>query len=252
MRFLEMNITPYTVEEGAYAVIERAVRGDGGYICTVNATMAEEASRNPSLLAAIKGASFCVCDGAGICYALSYLYKKRVERCAGADLGRRALSLAAERGLSVGFWGAAPGVAARAAELLQREIPGLCVTFVRHGYVKGIPPELTLSPPAILFVCQGSPRQELLMQSLLEKLPHTVMIGLGGSLDVYAGNCRRAPLFMQRAGMEWLYRCFKEPHRLRRLHPLAFFRLTLHEKKRRVDKEGRSVKAKKTNVEGIP
>ena len=217
MRFLEMNIMPYTVEEGAYAVIERAVRGDGGYICTVNATMAEEASRNASLLSAIKGAAFCVADGAGICYALSYLYKKRVERCAGVDLGRRALTLAAERGLSVGFWGAAPGVAAKAAELLQREIPGLCVTFVRHGYEQGIPPELTLSPPAILFVCQGSPRQELLMKGLVERLPHTVMLGLGGSLDVYAGNCRRAPRLMQKVGMEWLYRCLKEPRRLRRL-----------------------------------
>ncbi len=252
MRFLEMNIMPYTVEEGAYAVIERAVRGDGGYICTVNATMAEEASRNPSLLAAIKGASFCVADGAGICYALSYLYKKRVERCAGVDLGRRVLALAGERGLSVGLWGAAPGVAAKAAELLQREIPGLCVTFVRHGYEKGIPPELTLSPPNLLFVCQGSPRQEILMQNLAEKLPHTVMIGLGGSLDVYAGNCRRAPRLMQKAGMEWLYRCLKEPHRLRRLHPVAFCRLALHEKKRRSDRRECSVKTKKPSAEGFP
>ncbi len=252
MRFLEMNITPYTVEEGAYAVIERAVLGDGGYICTINATMAEEASRNASLLAAIKGASFCVADGAGICYALSHLYKKRVERCAGVDLGKRVLSLAAERGLSVGLWGAAPGVAAKAAEALQKEIPGLCVTFVRHGYEREVPKELTLSPPDLLFICQGSPRQEILMQSLAEKLPHTVMLGLGGSLDVYAGRCRRAPLFVQRAGLEWLYRCLREPHRLRRLHPVAFYRLTLREKREKTKGARRPVKAKKPSVEGIP
>lgn len=236
MRFLGMNITPYTVEEGAYAVIERAVLHQGGYVCTVNATMAEEASRSASLLAAIQGASFCVADGAGLCYALSYLYKKKIDRCAGVDLGKRVLSLAAERGLSVGLWGAAPGVAVKAAEALQKEIPRLCVTFVRNGYERGVPEELMLTPPDLLFVCQGSPRQELLMQSLQKSMPHTVMLGLGGSLDVYAGKCRRAPRFMQRAGLEWMYRCMREPHRLRRLHPLAFYRLTLHEKKRSSDK----------------
>ena len=248
MRFLGMDITPYTVEEGAYAVIERATLRQGGYVCTVNATMAEEADRSPLLLSALRGASFCVCDGAGLCRALSYVYKKRVDRCAGVDLGKRVLSLAAERGLSVGLWGAAPGVATKAAEALQKEIPGLCVTFVRHGFERAIPTELLLSPPTLLFVCQGSPRQELLMQRLAERLPHTVMLGLGGSLDVYAGSCRRAPLFVQRAGLEWLYRCLKEPHRFRRLHPVSFYRLTVREKRRGADKGGRPVKAKRPSV----
>ncbi len=226
-----MNITPYTVKEGAAAVIERAIRGEGGYVCTVNATMAEEASRDPSLLCALREAAFCVPDGMGLCRALSYVYKRRVERCAGVDLGHQVCRAAADRSLTVGLWGAAPGVAAQAAEALQREFPSLCITFVRHGYGEKTPRDLSLSPPAILFVAQGSPRQELLMQRLYREFPHTVMLGLGGSLDVYAGRVKRAPLLWQRAGLEWLYRCLREPRRFRRLRPLSFCRLAVREKR---------------------
>ena len=120
------------------------------------------------------------------------------------------------------FFGAKPGVADTAAKNLCEKVPGLKIAGTRDGYFKPeqtdeIINQINESGASVLWVCLGAPRQELWMAEHKDKLRVGVMLGLGGSLDVYAGNVKRAPKIMIDLKVEWLYRLIKEPYRLGRM-----------------------------------
>ena len=126
---------------------------------------------------------------------------------------------------SVYLLGAAPGVADKAAEKLQELAPGLQVAGCRDGYFKpedeaAIVAEVAGLHPGALFVALGIPRQEKFIKQHMAALGVPVCIGIGGSFDVISGLKKRAPRWMQRTGLEWLYRVSKEPSRLPRLTAL--------------------------------
>ena len=129
----------------------------------------------------------------------------------------------AERGRSLYLLGAKPGVADMAAERLQKQYPGLKIAGTHDGYFKEDAPVVEAireSGADCVFVCLGAPKQELWM---VEHGPATgahLMVGLGGSLDVFAGMVERAPEGFQRLGLEWLYRLAKEPKRIGRMAKL--------------------------------
>ena len=150
---------------------------------------------------------------------------------AGVDLGRRVMAFAAEEGFPVALVGGKPGVAEDAAAAMQAEYPDLNVCLTADGYFKkeGEENEAVLSRiresgARIVFICFGAPAQEKWIAANRDKLPGVnLLLGLGGSLDVYSGRVKRAPAVFVRLGLEWLYRLLKEPKRIGRMMNLPKF-----------------------------
>jgi len=143
--------------------------------------------------------------------------------------------VAVRLGKPIALLGAAPGVADEAARKLQEMYPGLQVVYTHHGYFTpeeepDIVRAIREARPAVLFVAMGIPKQEKWIKAHLDELQVPVSMGIGGSLDVLAGRVPRAPLWMRRCGLEWLYRTMREPKRLPRLAALPkLFLMTMHE-----------------------
>ena len=133
-------------------------------------------------------------------------------------------------GKSVFLFGSKPGVAEAAADNLTAAYPGLVISGTCNGYFTDDGPiieKINAASPDLLLVCLGAPKQELWMSENASRLNVRLMAGLGGSLDVFAGNVKRAPAAWQRLGLEWLYRLIKEPRRIKRMIKLPLFVLAV-------------------------
>ena len=193
--------------------------GAGGYIVTANPEIVLRCREDAAYAAAVNGAKLVLADGVGDLCAARILGTPLPGRVAGADLVPRLLSRLAERGGSVFLYGARPGVAERAGESLQSACPGLRIAGTENGYISdetALLEALEREKPDLLLLGLGAPRQELWMAENRQRTP-AVMIGVGGLLDVFAGDIPRAPESWQRLGLEWLYRLLREPRRFKRV-----------------------------------
>ena len=197
--------------------------GIGGVICTPNPLILSNSMKNPALRRALLSADLLIPDGSGLLPSL-----RRVSRGAeilpGVELGKM---LALSRpSLSLGLVGAGEGIAARAFSSIAKEAQGLRPAFLLNGYDTPLSTllfSLRREKPDLCFVCLGSPRQEILMHTLRAYSEKTLFLGLGGSLDVYAGHIRRAPSLFRDLHLEWLWRMCREPRRLAALPDLIRF-----------------------------
>ena len=193
--------------------------GAGGYIVTANPEIVLRCREDAAYAAAVNGAKLVLADGVGDLCAARILGTPLPGRVAGADLVPRLLARLAERGGSVFLYGARPGVAERAAKSLQSACPGLRIAGTENGYISdetALLEALEREKPDLLLLGLGAPRQELWMAENRQRTP-AVMIGVGGLLDVFAGDIPRAPESWQRLGLEWLYRLLCEPRRFKRV-----------------------------------
>ena len=193
--------------------------GAGGYIVTANPEIVLRCREDAAYAAAVNGAKLVLADGVGDLCAARILGTPLPGRVAGADLVPRLLARLAERGGSVFLYGARPGVAQRAGESLQSACPGLRIAGTENGYISdetALLEALEREKPDLLLLGLGAPRQELWMAENRQRTP-AVMIGVGGLLDVFAGDIPRAPESWQRLGLEWLYRLLREPRRFKRM-----------------------------------
>ena len=193
--------------------------GAGGYIVTANPEIVLRCREDAAYAAAVNGAALVLADGVGDLCAARILGTPLPGRVAGADLVPRLLARLAERGGSVFLYGARPGVAERAGESLQSACPGLRIAGTENGYISdetALLEALEREKPDLLLLGLGAPRQELWMAENRQRTP-AVMIGVGGLLDVFAGDIPRAPESWQRLGLEWLYRLLCEPRRFKRV-----------------------------------
>ena len=193
--------------------------GAGGYIVTANPEIVLRCREDAAYAAAVNGAALVLADGVGDLCAARILGTPLPGRVAGADLVPRLLARLAERGGSVFLYGARPGVAERAGESLQSACPGLRIAGTENGYISdetALLEALEREKPDLLLLGLGAPRQELWMAENRQRTP-AVMIGVGGLLDVFAGDIPRAPEAWQRLGLEWLYRLLREPRRFKRV-----------------------------------
>ena len=159
------------------------------------------------------------------------------ERVSGFDLANELLKASAPLKKSVYLFGSKPGVAEKAAEKIVSLYPGIEIAGVADGYFDAekeakIIDDINEKSPDILFVCLGFPKQEFWIDAHSD-LNAKIAMGLGGSLDVFAGTVKRAPKFFQKFGIEWLYRLIKQPSRFMRMLALPIFGFTviLHGKK---------------------
>lgn len=197
-------------------------------VITANAEMVYSAWREPALREVINRAALVTPDGVGVVWAARFLGFPLRERVAGVDLVTRLAAVGAREGWRFFFYGAAPGIAEAAAARLCTLYPGLQVVGTAHGYLseleeKELLQKITSLRPEVLLVALGAPKQEFWIACHLSLLGVPVCLGVGGSFDVLAGRVKRAPAWMQKTGLEWLYRVGQEPRRLKRIRILPLF-----------------------------
>ncbi len=224
-----VKIDNVTKDEAVY----RALRATGEpcVVFTPNALMLERARKDVSLAKLLGRASLSLPDGAGVLWAAQKMGTPLCERVAGIDFGAELLTRAERAGLRVFLLGGGEGVAERAAENLRKKHPRLCICGTTWGYFNKMGEENTrivsyirACRPDILLVCMGFPVQERWVVDNLHHLTDIRTIAcLGGSLDVWSGDIRRAPVWISRAGMEWLWRMLRQPRRLVALPEMLSF-----------------------------
>jgi len=198
------------------------------WIITLNPELLYRAWSERDLLNLINRADLVTADGVGIVWACRMAGRPVPERVTGIDLMLRLSARAAKEGWRVFLLGAAPGVAGEAASRLKRLYPGLVVAGTHHGYFSpaeepSVVELVRQARPDLLFVALGAPKQEYWVVRNRAALGAAVAVGVGGSFDVVAGRMRRAPFWMQRLRLEWLFRLLKEPARWRRMLVLPLF-----------------------------
>ncbi len=202
----------------------------GHYVVTPNPEIVWLAQERADFMEALNAADLVVPDGIGVIYAAKILGTPLKERVPGFELATHLIHYASEAGLGVYLLGAKPGVAERAAENLKQAHPGLIVCGTGDGYFKEDGPVLErirASGARLVLVCLGFPKQELWMKAHQNEVGQALMLGVGGSMDVFAGDVKRAPDFWCRIGLEWFYRLMKQPSRIGRMMKLPVFLLSV-------------------------
>lgn len=184
-----------------------------------NAHTLNVAYRVPELLAVLRSAELVLNDGAGVGLAARIRGRPFVGNLNGSDFNPRVLELAARRGWPVYFLGARPGIAERAAARLVESIPDLEVAGTHHGFfgvteADDVVSRIRGSGAKLLMVAMGNPAQELWLDEHLPATGARIGIGVGAFFDFAAGEVPRAPAWMNRAGIEWVYRLKQEPSRM--------------------------------------
>lgn len=202
------------------AAIGRLItRGEGGYVATPNVDHIVLARTNKRLRAAYRGAALSLADGQPLLWMARLLGTPLPEKVSGSDLIWRLAEEAERKGWKLFLYGASPIVSMNAERKLREKFPririvGRNATWWQGGNATEVVAQIRAAQPDLVIVALGCPKQELWMRRHASMIMPAVAIGLGGSLDFVAGAVRRAPSWMSRHGLEWLYRLAQEPRRL--------------------------------------
>ena len=233
VNILGVDVDAVTMAE-AVDVVRRAMDTRAGVmVATANAEMLMRATHDEELRHILNASALVVPDGAGTVWAARHLGHAMPERVAGYDLAQELLRCAPAEGRRVYFFGSAPGVAEKAKAKAEQLYPGIEIVGVRNGFFSpadnaAIIAEIREARPDLLLVALGVPKQEKWIAAHLAELDVPVAIGVGGTLDVMAGVMKRAPHWMQKAKLEWLFRGLMQPKRAGRLLALPKFVLKVH------------------------
>jgi N-acetylglucosaminyldiphosphoundecaprenol N-acetyl-beta-D-mannosaminyltransferase len=225
---LGVRIDPLTLS-GALAVLEeRIAKRRQTFVITVNPELIMLCRRDEQVRRAAAAADFVFPDGIGVVWAGRYLGYKVPERVTGLDLTEKLLARAGACGYKIFLLGGAPGVAQQTIANSLFRYPSLSFVGCQHGFfteeeMPTIIANINKAAPDILLVALGMPKQENWIFTYRRILKSCVIMGVGGAFDVIAGKARRAPPFMQKAGLEWLYRLLKEPARFSRMLAIPKF-----------------------------
>jgi N-acetylglucosaminyldiphosphoundecaprenol N-acetyl-beta-D-mannosaminyltransferase len=204
-------------------VIEASLEGQGGWVVTPNIDICRRASRDPAARALAARAALVVPDGMPLLWASRISGDRLTERVTGASLIFSLSEAAARSGRSVYLLGGATGVPEQAGAELSGCYPGLKVAGTAAppvGFdatpegVRAVRDSLLLAAPDIVYVGLGFPKQERLIEELAPVLPGTWFVACGAAIPFAAGVLPRAPQWMQRSGLEWMFRLISEPRRL--------------------------------------
>ena len=212
-------IDAFCAEEGLHTVV------------TPNAEIVQMCIEDADLMTLLAKADLVIPDGAGVVLASKILGTPLKAKAPGCELGERIVAAAAQKGQRVYFLGGKPGIAELAAQRLKEKYPDFAPVGMHDGYFQktgaendAVIAEIHAAAPDILFVCLGVPAQEKWIDENRDRLPTVrVALGLGGSLDSYAGTVKRAPKLFIDLGLEWLYRLIKQPSRIGRMMKLPKF-----------------------------
>lgn len=225
------NMTLTEAADGAMALLDET----GPHLAvTPNPEIVQRAAKDPEFARILAGADLVIPDGIGVIYAAKILGRPLKERVPGIDFASALMEQMARTGKRLFLLGAAPAkdgqpsVAEQAAANLQKACPGLVICGTHDGYFKEDGPVVRQIRDAradVVFVCLGFPRQEKWIAAHGGETGARLLIGLGGSLDVFAGRVKRAPAWFQNHGLEWFYRLASQPSRAGRILKIAPFLL---------------------------
>ena len=190
-------------------------------VVTINPEMYAQAETDIEFKKVLQKAEMIVPDGIGIKIALK-IKGHDVERVPGVDFARTLIDWWEKNNKPIAIIGAKEEVINKAVENLKKEVENLNIVYYHNGYFDDnneIYEKLKESAPRLVLVALGSPKQEFFIYNAKNILPPCLMIGIGGSLDVWSGTVRRAPKIFQNLGLEWLYRTICQPERFKRIFP---------------------------------
>ncbi len=227
--------------DDAVKVLEDYLKGDRlNTIYTPNTEIVMKAKEDENIRGIINSGDLVTPDGIGLIYGSRIRKKPLRERVTGFDLSINLLEMANENGYSLFLLGGKDGVAKKAGENIKKDYPNIRIVGYHHGYFEGshrgvydsqeertIIHSINKVEPDIIFVGLGFPGQEIWIYNNRDRLRSKVIIGNGGTLDILAGNMKRAPEIFQRLGLEWFYRLLREPSRIKRQIALPKFILSV-------------------------
>lgn len=190
------------------------------YVVTPNPEFVLAAQQDEEFRTILNNASLTIPDGIGVVYASRILGTPLSHRVPGIDFATGMLAVLNQMGGRLFLLGAKPTVAEKAGANIKEQYPNIIICGTHDGYFKEDAPvvaEVAAAKPDIIFVCLGAPRQEQWLSRFGAETGAKLGIGLGGALDVFAGNVERAPEVWQKMGLEWAYRLGKEPSRIGRM-----------------------------------
>ncbi len=219
---LGVRVDDVTMDETLAQVGAFVQAGGPHQIVTVNPEFVMAAQHNQAFADVLHRADLAVPDGAGLALAARWTQQQLRGRVAGVELCERLASLSAQYGWRLFLLGAAPGVADEAAAALKRRFPAMVLagTFagsprpVDEAHIQSL---IAAAKPDVLLVAYGAPAQDLWIARNQPLLQVPVAIGVGGTFDYLSGRVLRAPLWMQRLGLEWLFRLVRQPWRWKRI-----------------------------------
>ena len=239
MEILGIKVDNVTFQEALEKAKKLIDSGEKHYIVTPNPEIVVKARGDPQFKKILNRASSAIPDGVGLLLGARILGSKLSERATGTDLLEGLAALAAEHGFSLFLLGGGEGVAKRAAEKLKIKNEKLKIVGVGEGpqlgsdgkpkdnsdavWEKKVVEKINQVAPDILAVAFGAPKQEKWIARNLPKLNVKLAIGVGGALDYISGEKSRAPIWVQKVGLEWLSRLISEPKRFKRQIALPYF-----------------------------
>lgn len=216
-----LDIDDYSFEGAVEHAKVLIAKEEPAQVITINPEMFEFAKYNKEFSDIVQQAEMVIPEGIGVKIALK-INGHNVQRIPGIDFAKRMLEEAAKEGYPVAIIGAKSEVVTKAVENLKNELPNLNIVYYHDGYFdndKAIYNELIDKAPKLILVAMGSPRQEKFIYYSKNYIKPALVIGIGGSLDVWSGFVKRAPKIYQKLGLEWLYRTVTQPERFKRIFP---------------------------------
>jgi N-acetylglucosaminyldiphosphoundecaprenol N-acetyl-beta-D-mannosaminyltransferase len=218
---LGMRVDATSYEHVTERVVRWAREERSSYVCVANVHMTMESYDSPEFRRMVNGADLVTPDGTPLVWVLRALGVTQASQVRGTDLITSVAARAAREGVPVGLYGGTPGLLKDFAHLLKERFPEIRVACAISPPFRPLTPEedaaftreISSSGARILFVGIGCPRQERWMAAHKGKIP-AVMIGVGAAFDFHTGRVRQAPRWMQRAGLEWIFRLLMDPKRL--------------------------------------
>ncbi len=200
-----------------------------GYVVTPNPEIVDLCRYDDELRGIVNRASLVLADGIGIIYAAKILKEELCGKVAGIDFAEHLIASMAKEKMRLFLLGAKPGVAEKAGQRLTEKYPGLILAGCHDGYFPDgqevVEAINECGGADVVFVCLGAPKQERFIAEHIDDIHATLFCGLGGSLDVFAGEVKRAPDIFIKLGLEWFYRLLKQPSRIGRMMRLPKFML---------------------------
>ena len=226
-----------TMEQAVSRAMALMAEPGAHYVVTPNPEIVEICREDGEARAVINQADLVLPDGIGVIYGAKLLHTPLVQRLPGIEFAQALMAAMAGTERSLFLLGAKPGYAEEAARRLTECYPGLRIAGTNDGYFQDDAPvveKIRRSGADAVFVCLGAPKQEFWMARNGEATGAGLLVGLGGCLDVFSGNTRRAPAIFCRLGLEWFYRLLCQPSRVGRMMKLPLFLLhVMGERKRK-------------------
>ena len=228
---LGVHFHDVTMEQAIESAMTRLRAREKGYVVTPNPEIVDLCRQSGEYKEIVNHAALILPDGIGIIYAARLLGEDLRGKVAGIEFAEHLAAAMARERMRLFLLGAKPGVAEQAGKNLRSKYPGLVIAGTYDGYFtdpqQAIDAVNRCGGADAVFVCLGAPKQEKFMADHIDEMHATLLCGLGGALDIFAGVARRAPDIFIKLGLEWFYRLLKQPSRIGRMMKLPKFLLLI-------------------------